>query len=202
MAKRKSTKPSKAYEPNHENDPTHERIKRAQGVVSDFKTDTGRRTKRLNAILDHMLSHGMIDRHQYAAGMEAYRQWDAAGFNSVGAMDLAKERVDGSSQFDSLQYHLDNAKKFGASMTAIGLTMARAFREMVLHEMAPHEYGFTYYGYKDRASASAVAYSMLKDTLTALDLAYTGGKRPHNAKTRSHMAPDAKPSNNPLARGI
>jgi hypothetical protein len=200
LTKRKSSgTASKTYAPQTENDPTKERVKRAQGIVDDFKTDTGRRVKRLNAILDHMQGHSMIDAHSYNAGKLVFEIFNKSEL-SLGAVDLSAVRVDGGGDHDPMQRRIDNANKFGEIMRAIGLSHCRAFREMVLHEKPPHQFGFEYYGYKDRASASAVAYSVLKDALHAIDLHVTGGNRPHNAKTRSHMEEGARPTNRPDER--
>jgi hypothetical protein len=183
-----------------ENAPTKERILQAAGVVDDFKTDTGRKTKRLGALLDYMSNKGQINANQYAAGQKAHAEWYAAGFAPIGAVDLSRVRVDGGGVFDATSYRMDNAKKFSDAMVAIGLMGARAFRAMVLHEMSACEYGQTHYGYKDRAAATSAAYAVLRDSLSGLDIHYTGGARSNMGKTVSHMAPGMRPTNRPEER--
>lgn len=191
----------KTPKPVFENHPTKERLRQANGIADDFKTDSGRKIKRLGSILDHMLSNGQIHQGQYVAGLQAYHEWYAAGFSPLGAVDLAKVRVDGGSGFDGTQHRMDNAKKFSQAMVAIGLMAARVFRSMVIHEMTALNYGQTYYNHKDRASATSAAYAVLRDALSGLDIHYTGSARPSNAKTRSSMAAGARPLNRPEERG-
>ncbi len=199
MAK-KSKKIPQSNAPQFENDPTPERMARAHGEVHEFKTDSNRRVKRLGSVLDHMLSRGIIDQPQHAAGQLAHKQWYMGGLSPVGAVDLSKIRVDGGGGNDMMGYRLDSVKAFGIAMQAIGQKASRAFREMALHEMSAADYGKKYYGYADRAVATGVAYSMLKDALQSLEIHYTGTTKKPITNIRSHMEPTAKPSNKPELR--
>ena len=192
MPKRKKTTVLKTA---FENDPTTERLRQADGVVDQFKADSGRQIKRLNSLLDYMLGRGQIDAFQHAAGKQAWEQWNIAEFSGLGAVDLSAVRVDGATGGDAMDRRLDAAKRFGAAMQAIGHTSGRAFRAMVLHEMPPATYGAALYGLKDLASARSAGFAVLIDAVTGLDIHYTGGKRPDNAKIRSHIARDGRPSN-------
>lgn len=169
----------------------------AEGVKVKSDNDTIRKTQRLNSILDYMLGKRQIDGFQHAAGKQAWEQWSVAEFSSLGSVDMAAIRVDGAAGGDALQRRIDSARKFGAAMVAIGLTSARAFGAMVLHEQLPVDYGREHYRLRDVASARSAAYAVLIDALSGLDIHYTGGKRPNNAKTRTHMAQGGKPRHMP-----
>ena len=199
MVKRKS-KPSKAVESQFENDPTPERLRHAGGISEDFKTDTSRKCKRLNSIIDHMLGRHMIDAPLYAVAFRMQKMSYDAGFAALGAVDLSRVRVDGGGGFDLQQFRIDNANRFGDAMAAIGPHSSRVFREMVLHEMAAHEFGFRYCGLKDREYASRKAYDLLIVALQALEVHLTGGKRAAHSPMQSHMVDDGKPSNRPDER--
>jgi hypothetical protein len=191
----------KAKKTVFENEPTPERVRQASGIVDYFKTEGGRRTKRLGSILDYMLSKRQINEGQYAAGLRVSTEWYAGGFAPLGATDYARVQVDGGGDFDGTQHRIDNARKFGQAMRAIGVMGARAIRAMVLHEMSVMDYGRAYYGYSDRAAASSAAYAVLRDGLSSLEIHYAGGAKPHSGKIVSHMEEGAKPSNRPDMRG-
>lgn len=156
------------------NQPTRERLVQARGQISNFTTEKGIRTRRLGAILDHMLARGLIDRGLYQAGMTAYNQWYLGGRAPSGLVSILRERVDGS-KTGFAPCRLDTGRQFSKAMAALSTAHRRAFETLVLHEINVVVFGRQFYGYKDLASARAVAYAVLKDALCALEQHYCGG---------------------------
>lgn len=187
--------------PEFENDPTPERLRHAGDQIDGFETETRRVVKRVNSILDHMLSRGMIDGPLYQAGMLAYSQWHLGGLAPAGALDPSKERVDGGSSGDPMQRCMDNARKYLAAMASLSMPHRRAFEVLVLHEIHVAVFGLNYYGYRDVASARAVSYSILKDALSQIVEHYSGGKIKIESKgIRAHIDGTARATNRPDIR--
>ena len=181
--------------PEFENDPTPERIRHARDQVDAFKTDSGRTVKRLNAILDHMLSRGLIDKPLYEAGWMAYGQY-LGSLAPSGTVDTSKERVDGSSSGDPMQRRIDNRRKHDAAMAALAKPHRLAFVVMVENEINVAVFGLEYYGYRDVALARAVSYSILKDALAQLVEHYSGGQmKSEHVGIRAHMSEGGKATN-------
>ena len=198
MAKRKKTS---MLTKTFENDPTSERLRHADGVVDQFKSESGRQIKRLNSLLDYMLGRGQIDAFQHAAGQQAWEQWNVAEFSGLGAVDMSAVRVDGATGGDAMDRRIDAAKRFSAAMVAMGHSGSHAFRVMVLHEGSVEAYGCKFFGHKDTERAKLAGYTALIVGLTNLDMHYTGGKRPDKVKVRSHMSFDGRPTNRADLRG-
>lgn len=200
-ARKPKRKASVAETSEFENDPTPERLRQARDQVDGFKTDSGRMVKRVNSILDHMLSRGMIDGPLYQAGMAAYNHWYLGGLAPIGAVDLAKERVDGGGNGDPMQRRMDNALKHQIAMASLTGPHKRAFVVLVLNEIHVAVFGREYYGYRRVETASAVAYSMLRDALAGLVKHYSGSHpRTDSPGILAHMDETTRPTNRPDIR--
>jgi hypothetical protein len=199
--KRKSTPATSTTNPAaFENDPTSHRLNHAGETADSFKTDTGRKVRRLNSLLDFLLSRKSIDGHQYTAGQTAYQQWYHGGLSNARAVDLSQERVDGSPSA-SCDHRLENARKFQKALQALCLPHRRTFLKLICEEMSPHDYGRETYGYNDRAYAIAAAVASLKDTLNSLDDHYNGPRYLSPKPTiRADMMHGARPENRPEMR--
>ena len=182
-----------------ENDPTPHRVAQSGDTGDTFKTDSGRRVRRLNSVLDLLLSKKSIDGRQYTAGQTAYHQWYIGGLSPPSAVDLSQERVDGSPGAFS-DRRLDNACKFQKAFKSLCMAHRHTFTMLVCHEQDLTTFGQDNYAYSDKASARAAAVASLRDTLNSLDDHYNGPRYLNPSPIRSQMAPDAKPANRPDAR--
>ena len=197
--KRKST-PSTSATTAFENDPTAHRLNHAGETADSFKTDTGRKVRRLNSLLDFLLSRKSIDGHQYTAGQTAYQQWYHGGLSNARAVDLSQERVDGSPSA-SVDHRLENARKFQKALQALCLPHRRTFLKLICEEQDLTTYGQETYAYADKASARAAAIASLRDTLNSLDDHYNGPRYLSPKPTiRADMMHGARPENRPEMR--
>ena len=166
--------------------PTKERLRKAGDEVEDFITDTGKRTKRMQDVLDMLASRRVITGDQYTAGRQLYEDWYQAGLAASGVIDPAKEVVDGGRMDNLTDRVLDATGRFTKALVAVGKIHSNALINIVLMGEALVEYGWRMDHYKDTERAKLAAIIRLKAALSELDNHYYGQRRTKSGA--SHIA--------------
>ena len=171
---------------------TPERLAKAGDDVEDFVTDTGRKTKRVNAVLDSLRAKRAITDDQYNAGNQIDADFHLAGRSGPGAIDPSRDVVDGGKKYDMADYRLDAEDRFKDAIKQLSQGHLECITNVVLLQIETlADFGSRVHRYKDRKDASVAGASTLRDALSVLDFYYYGRR---STRTQSAHSPDYRPS--------
>jgi len=169
--------------------PTPERMAKAGENIEDFETDSGRKTKRIQDVLDMLLSRRVIHADLYSAGRRLRKDWHMSGLSEIGAVDPEKIVVDGGGGEFMSDKKLDAARRWAKAMLSVG-KHSKVLLAVVLLDEPLASYGWRIDGHKDYNRAKLAATTRLKAALEELDYRYHGVKE---TKETHWRATDAKP---------
>lgn len=154
--------------------PTDERLRKAGDAVEDFVTDTGRRTYRVQDVLDMLSSRRIISGDQYSAGKQVYEDWYYGGLAASGVVDPSRDVVDGGTHKPTTESQLERLKDFTAAITSIGKVHANVIISIVLAGETLERYGRRTFRQRDAERAKLQATAALVGALSQLDYYYHG----------------------------
>lgn len=174
-------------------------MRQAGGAVSEYTTDTGRKTPRFEDcdILNHLASRGVISTDQQSCGVRYYRDWYESGLAASGVIDPGAVVVDGGNREPAVVHRMEALHNWAAAARGIGPVLSHPLVNMVLLDMPATVYAMQFLGQQDPKNARLASQTVLKISLDALVLHYLG---PRRTRTRYLRGDDAVPENRPELR--
>jgi hypothetical protein len=174
---------------------TPERLKKAEGAIDRFKTDSGREIDRIS-VVDWLFSNGKITGEAYSAAYRLLEDKSRGGLEPSVTADMSRDIVDCSGQGDAFDVRrLEASRSYANAIGFIGGRHSHPVKHMVEGQMSPVEYGQKMLGWKARAEASAAAKQRLVDALEKLAEFYVPDERHPRRHHNYTMAEDAAPAN-------
>ncbi len=183
-----------------DNKPTKERMRLAGDDVQEFVTDTGKRSVRMmDSPLDRLAycKNPKITTAQYSAGSRFYADAYGAGLMPGGAMDTAKERVDGGGFESHSDFKIAAQTRFNHALRILHKEDLHILQEVVLEEVPLVGYADRLRQYREHRVRMVVALDRLCRALNALDQHYCPPARGQSTSQRAAMADGYRPGIRP-----
>ena len=141
--------------------------------------------------LDELSRYSHITGDQHRAGERLFNDWTEAGLGNIRVTDTTKEFVDSSPTHQVADRKLDALQRVNRVMSKLRSQHHNPLTDMVCLGVSLFEYGQQRTGSADQKFCRRFALTILREALTALDLAYNGPRKGIRSKG---IAPDYRPS--------